>query len=302
VRRQIAFGTGAFHFPNPKAGLDQLSSYQATLTMTFEGLRLGRASRWSKTNTMLYSRQPAIWQLTIQKSGDLPDLDPIFMAERDGVAYERRGADPCTAERLQEGDSPGERIDLALFLSGVIGADLQEIGTFKGIAANRYSFDKRALGEQGPTVSSGEMWVASSGGYLVKYRLIRTGKADFFGEGIEGILNLDYELSEVNKPLTFTLPVNCSAGMVNAPLLPNAINVMKSAGMLTYTTPTSVADVYAFYQTQIPKLGWNAINEPLLTEDSAIIDYEQGDQQMSIFISREADVTTVDIMLWIIDL
>ena len=295
----MVFGSGAFHFPNTTEGLDQLSSYKATLTMTFDGLRLGRTSQWPKTYTLLYSKQPLIWQLTVEKSGDLPNLEPILMAERDGVAYERRGTNSCTGVELQLGKSLLEKIHPALFLTGVIGAEGPDPSeTVNNVQVNRYIFDKNALGEQGITdLSGGSLWVASTGGYLVKYFSVSWAKSDYFGEGIEGKLTLDYELKEINQPITFALPQDCPGGMVNAPLLPNAANIEQSPGLLTFTTSTDLATASTFYQTQIPLLGWTAVGDPQITEFGAVLEYKQGDQQMIIFITSEVGVTTVNIMI-----
>ncbi len=38
--------------------------------------------------------------------------------------------------------------------------------------------------------STGEMWVASDGGYIVKYLVTTKGDANYFGEGIDGTLRL----------------------------------------------------------------------------------------------------------------
>ncbi|HEX7567851.1 MAG TPA: hypothetical protein VF355_04735, partial [Anaerolineaceae bacterium] len=104
-------------------------------------------------------------------------------------------------------------------------------------------------------------------------------------EGIEGTLTWDYELTGVNQPVAFSLPTDCPAGMVNAPQLPDASNVQNVPGLLTYDTASSSADAAAFYQKQIPPLGWTLLSDPVLNDTTALLDFTQGDQTMTVIIT-----------------
>ena len=42
-------------------------------------------------------------------------------------------------------------------------------------------------------ISSGGLWMATDGNYLVQLKLVTTGGADYFGEGVEGTLTWDLE-------------------------------------------------------------------------------------------------------------
>src|SRR5215203_1684030 len=97
----------------------------------------------------------------------------------------------------------------ASFLTGVIGADAASSENINGVEANHYTFDERAIGLAGLAHSTGELWVAVEGDYLVKYHLATTGAADYFGPDIEGTVIWAYELTDVNQPLTVTLPAGC---------------------------------------------------------------------------------------------
>ncbi len=165
------------------------------------------------------------------------------------------------------------------------------------MVSRHYTFDERALGQQNLTQSSGELWAAASGGYLVRYELTSKGGADYFGEGIAGTLTQDYELTGVGKPVKVQLPSGCPGGIVDASLLPDASNVSSIPGELNYQTSTSLADAVAFYQKQIPGLGRKLANPPDTAQNEATLDYQQGDQAMSVSITTDAEVTTVDILL-----
>jgi len=296
IEGDVVYGPGAFNFPNTQAGLSDLTSYKATLVMSFDGTEAGQSQQWSKTYVMLAAKERETRQLTIEKTGNLSDLDAVFMAESDGAAYERHGQNVCSANVIEEGNSLSERLEPIGFMNGVIGADEAGNETVNDVAANHYTFDERAFGQLGIAQSTGEMWVATEGGYVVKYLLTTKGNADYFGEGIEGTITWDYELTDINQPLTITLPDNCPGGMVNAPLLADASNILNMPGILTYDTSSSLADAAAFYQKEIPSLGWEPVDEPAITDTTVLLDFIQGDKTLTIIITADDTGTTINLV------
>ena len=296
VQADMALGAGTFSFPNTEAGLADLSSYKASLTLAFEGTRAGKPQKWSKTYVMLATAKPPARQLTIEKTGDLSDLAPVFMAEANGAAYQRSAGNACNATVLNPANSLAGQLEPAGFLTGVVGAQAAGSATINGTATKHYTFDERALGQSGQTQSKGELWVASDGGYVVKDMVTTKGNTDYFGEGIEGTLTWDYELTDVNKPVEINLPADCPAGMVNAPQLSDASNVINMPSILTYETTSSPADAAAFYQKQIPGLGWKLLGKPTVVASMALLSFTQGDQELTITITATKGVTKVRIL------
>jgi hypothetical protein len=126
--------------------------------------------------------------------------------------------------------------------------------------------------------------------------LTRKGKANIFGEGIEGTETVEYELTNPNKPVTIKLPDDCPPGMIDGPLMPDAANVTKSPGKLVYETSSSIKDAAAFYQKQIPSLGWKADGEPVVTDKAAFLSFAQGDQNLSVVIITRDGKTLVKLI------
>lgn len=281
---EVTFGPGPFSFPDTTAGLADLSSYKATLVLSFDGTRDGQPETWSKTYVMLNTQEPAARQLTIEKSGDNPDPEAVYMAEADGAAYERIGEDTCNTTIIDSENLLAETWEPAGFLTGVIGADEAGAETVNNVVSDKYTFDERAFGQLDIAQSTGEMWVASEGGYIVRYLVTTQGNADYFGEGIEGTLTWDYELTDVNQPVTFALPDDCPSGMVDAPLLPDASNILNVPGVQAYDTASTVAEVTAFYQEQLPTLGWELQGEPAVTDTATVLPFALGDQQLNVLI------------------
>jgi hypothetical protein len=297
IEGDLNFGTGPFNFPDTRAGLADLTSYTATLTLSFDGIEAGQPNKWSKTYVMLYGRDPSLRQLTIEKTVENSTPDQVYMAEVDGAVYEQRGTNACFANVITEGNSLTERFEPAGFLNGVIGADEAGAETVNDAVENHYSFDERAFGQTDVAQSKGELWVASAGGYIVRYLLTTNGGADYFGEGIEGTITWDYELTNINQPVTVTLPEDCPPGLVNAPLLPDVANELNMPGILTYETSTSLLDIAAFYQKELPALGWVMEGEPTITDDTILLDYSQGEKTVSVIATNNENGTKVHVLL-----
>ena len=179
----------------------------------------------------------------------------------------------------------------------MIGA--QEAGSeeVNQIGAAHYTFDQHALGEDGQTQSTGEMWVATDGSYLVKYVLSKQAGPDFFGPGYDGTLTYDYELTGPNVPVTIQLPDDCPPGLVGAPLLPDATNVHNSPGVMSFDSATSIADAAAFYEQAMPPLGWTAEGEPAISDEAAILNYTNGNRAMIMTIDPADSGTTVTVFV-----
>lgn len=299
---EALFGPGPFNLADPQAGLADLDSYQATLTISFDGTHDGASQKWSKTYTMLTARHPAGRQLTIAKKGDLADAAPVLMVEAAGVAYELLGEQGCVASVLEADHSPARQLEPAGLLTGVLGADEAGQETVNEVDAKHYTFDERALGQLGIAKSSGELWLASNGGYLVRYVSSTTGDANFFGAGIEGTLTWDYELTGINQPAAIAAPKSCPAGLIDVPQLPDAADVQSTPGLLTFSTASSLADTTAFYLDQLPGQGWKlagdpaAIGTPAPDQKASVLNFNKDNQQLTVIISAGENATRVRIV------
>jgi hypothetical protein len=289
----VAFGPGDFLLPDPKVGLADLSSYRATLILSFDGTRDGKANHWSITYVLLTEKDPASRQLTIAKTGNLADLSAVFMAETDGVTYERLGNNACTAAVIEQGNTLEQWLEPAGFLTGIHGAEAAGNDPINGMPMDHYTFDERALGQVDIAVSTGEIWVSPEAGYIVKYKLMTAGNADYFGNGIDGTLTWNYELTDINQSVAIQLPGDCPAGMVNAPVLPDASNIQNVPGLLTYNTTSSSADVTAFYQERIADMGWMLLGDPAINDTLTLLEFTLGKQMMTVIITAGEGDTKV---------
>ena len=292
---EMTFGPGTFDLVTTTIGLSTLSSYRATLTLSFKGTRDAKSSQWKRTYIMVAAQQPATRLMTIDTTGQA--AAQMIMAEVDGTSYMQQGKGECNASAVENGTSFADTWEPANFLTGVVGADDAGTDTVNTIATKHYTFDERALGQQDIAQSTGELWVAADGGYIVKYLLTTKGGASYFREGVEGTMTWDYELTDIAKPVTIKLPVACPPGMVNAPQLPDATDVLNVPGLLSYATTTSAADAVVFYQTQLPTLGWKQLPASPSSETAFLLYFTRAKQQLSLIISTDGASTSVHILL-----
>lgn len=290
---EVTFGPGPFNLLSTTDGLSDLSSYRATLAVTFEGSSGGQSTEWTRTYTMLVTGDPPARQLTVN-AGDDSD-GQVTRTEINNTFYEQQAGGACSASGIEAGTSLAEKWEPASFLDSVIGAEEAGSESANGIPSNHYTFDESALGAAGFADSVGELWVASDGGYLVRYTLETTGGEDYFGEGIEGTLTWDYQLDGVGSPQVIELPDDCPPALLNIPLLPDAADVLQFPGMSSYTTISNLADTLAFYQDQVSALGGEVANPPLITESSALFGFTLDDRPILLVANSDLAGTIIEL-------
>ena len=297
IQVNMELGPGDFNLADLRQGLDGLASYKESLTVSFDGSQNGQTSQWTSLRELVHVEEPSTSLLTITNSGNTEAANPSFVAETEGAAYERGADGLCLANAIDPENSNISRLEPVGMLSGLLGAEAAGQETINGINADHYTFDERALALAGKVKSSGEVWVASDGGAILRYKLVTQGDESYFGKGMQGTLTMTYELSDINQPVTIDLPRDCPAGMVTAPMPPDAANVLAVPGVLSFDTATSLADVLAFYQTKLPTLGWVSTGDPGQTDTTAFLEFSQGDRFMNVVISSESGAVKVTIFV-----
>jgi hypothetical protein len=290
------FGPGSFDLPDPTAGLTALKGYRASVVVSFDGTIDGAPAKWASTSTMLRNRDRHAGQLTVENTGDIPAPDPAWLLESAGTAYRRDAAGTCTAKPADPESSSLAELEPAGRLGGVIGGESIGHRVVAGIEADGYRFDERAVGQAGLAKSSGEVWVATDGGFVVSYDLTSTGGADLFGGGTEGTTTSKYELTDANVSVQIDVPDVCPPGLVQAPKLPDAANVIDAPGLTMYDTASTLADVLAFYDQQAPATGWTRVGDAAVGDTSATVDYTTGDGSVALIARKTAAGTRVNLL------
>jgi hypothetical protein len=286
---------GEFDLPDPATGLAALASYRATLVLSFAGTMSGQPYQWTETH-QLEVAAPALRRLTVTTEG-LPDMPARLVALTIGTTlWERVDDGVCIA--MAAAEAPAETIEPAALLPAFVGAETAGPGTVEGIAALRYIFDERALGDAGLTRTAGEIWVAAEGGHLLSYRLTTTAGEDYFGPGIEGTANIEYDLTRIGEPVAaIELPAYCPPGLVELPLPDGVTPSVNLPGLLAYATAMPVPDAVAFHREQLAALGW--AEQLVLFEDEAttVLEFTEGRRRLVLRVAAGATETTVELAL-----
>lgn len=133
-----------------------------------------------------------------------------------------------------------------------LGGDAELVGSeeVNGIAARHYSFDETLpgmnLGIYGKI--KGDVWVAEDGDYTVKYV--------YSAENDDATYQWDWEVFDINEPLTIEPPADAQGARSDIPLMPDAANRSSFGPMTAYESESDAAAVIDFYREQMPGQGW----------------------------------------------
>ena len=81
------------------------------------------------------------------------------------------------------------------------------------------------------------------------------------------------------------LPADCPAGTVDAPLLADATEVVTLPGLVSYVTASTPAEAAAFYQQELPGLGWQATADAIVSDTATVQDFTREGEQLSLIIT-----------------
>lgn len=275
-------GSGDFVLADPGVGLDSLTSYRGTLTVSFDGTAAGQHAQWSSTSVVTRVSDPASALLTIERTGDLDAADPDLVAEAAGLAFQRDAGGSCASNDLNPETSLLTALEPAAQLAGVVGGESIGGKEIDGTAVSGYRFDQHAVGQDGVATTTGEVWMAVDGGYVVAYTMSATAGAELFGDGVDGTMSWEYSLTDVNAPVTVDIPPECGAALMNAPLPADAASVVRFGTGVRFDTSSSPADVIAFYQQQSSAIGWAAEGEPSSDAERGTVEFTAGDTLITV--------------------
>jgi hypothetical protein len=290
----LEFGGGPFNLTDTTVGLAELSSYTASLRVAFDGSEAGQASQWATVLTLHRGTDPLALEVTFQRPDE--DAPRLYLAELAGAAYERRDGGPCTAALADPTAGLADQYQPALAISPLVGADEAGTETVNAIAASHYTFDERALGFAGFSESTGDVWIAADGGYVVRYRLTTRAGPEYFGREAQGTMTWEYELSGVNEPVEIAVPEDCPAGLIDVPMPPDATNLRSLPGFLAFETALPPSETGAFYRDSLAGLGWELAKTAMITETAALLNFSQAGSSLTVSVTGVPDGSAVRIV------
>ncbi|HTP07659.1 MAG TPA: hypothetical protein VMP08_05375 [Anaerolineae bacterium] len=301
----------ALDLANVSAGLNELNSYKASFTMNFAGVD---SNSKPTTGTLAYTEEfvkdpPAKRTIITGLGGMLgsdstptPDQNSgvLESIEVGGKQYSKMG-DICSQITADSGPQANTMMDPNSIIGGVRGAQLIGTETVNGVPTAHYKIDSTGLDVLGYINSSGDVWVATPGNYVVKYtfQATSTGKEAFFGsaQGQQGTVMWDYEVTDINQPIDIQAPANCGGAAEDIPMMTDAQDQAAFGGTSTYSTPSKFEDVVAFYDKEMKAKGWTEGEGGMSTEAMAMKSYTKDGRTVQVVITSDASSGKTQVMI-----
>jgi hypothetical protein len=282
-------------------GLDALTSYRLTWHAEWKSVDQGKEEQGAWDWTEEYTSDPKAHHLTMTTpdSSDPAKTGALEMWQIGDTSYMKSGEN----EECMSFSSEGAEKDIqkGTFSPSMLGSieDAKYVGrdTVNGIPTKHYKYNSKtgmlaALGEV-----SGETWVATDGGYVVKDMVKWTGGGGLFGLGASTTATGDgswtWELSDVNQPFEIKPPEGCEGSQLDLPIMPDATEKTRFGDMTSYGTASKPADVATFYKDELAAAGWEPEGEPTEMGEVAILNFAKGDLKLSVMITASDGATQV---------
>jgi len=245
---------GNFDLPDPAAGLNSLTGYRQTLTISTSGTLDGKAYESIQTLERTSIGDNELVNISETTTGSTPVN--LLYAIVDGYRYSLENKEPLCRAAPQEAET-NLLPNPASQLPSISGAADDGTDTINDIAALRYTFDETNVSRRSGKNdhANGDLWVAEEGGYLVKYLLT----ADLSSENFTGTRSWSYELLPLTANDSIQLPDPCQPMYFDLPALQDAAEMILQPGFQQYTTRASRTEVVEFYNEALPAQGWQAL-------------------------------------------
>jgi hypothetical protein len=183
--------------------------------------------------------------------------------------------------------SPDDLINLKESTASLIEQDSEVIA---GVQAVHYTLSQ--VGFDGWRNLEAELWQDETTGAVLRYDLRAEGLDPLFDAG-EGVLSWRFLVEEIG-PQTIEPIAGCE---IDLPLPPDATRLVRLPGLVAFESATAVAEIVAFYQAELTKLGWELVAEPQVGADATLSSYHRGGQTLDINVEATEEGSHVEWLL-----
>jgi hypothetical protein len=295
------------NLPDLTGGLAGLNSYRSTFNMRFVGKDAeGNAVEGTWETEEDFTREPRAQRIFITTSGSAAGMtgqpgsfEIITIGDMNYmISQDADGTTSCVSVSSGEESEMTQGLFTPDMMGGVSGAKYAGRETVNGISTKHYTWKENSLPVFGFTSASGDVWVATDGDYVVRYVAEASGSGTLFGASEEeGTISFEYNLTDVNGPLTIEAPADCETPATDIPIMPDAQDKATFGEMLSYSSPTAFADVVEFYKTEMVANGWQASGEPMEMEDFASLSFTKDGRTAQVMITFDADSNLTSVVV-----
>jgi hypothetical protein len=282
----------------PGAGLENLGHYRTTLRLIFKGTIDGKPSESVQQFSHTSWRQEAADFVSLDLIAEDGSLTTVVTGHVGQARYSQPAVDQACGVSWEEAAPGAAPFDPSSMLRPFqLGAGVGQ-ETVNGVRAHAYRLASDAVAFPG-TEAQGEVWIAVSGGYLVRYHLELTGGPDFFGAGRSGTQTFDYDLTEVNNGQGVAYPPGCAPVLSELPVPGDATGLVRLPGFLTFDSPSTPSEVIRYFDQYFADESWQKLTVQAQASGETLAIYAKagGEQLASISASRDANMTRTDVFV-----
>jgi hypothetical protein len=286
------------------ADQSNLTSFRARFTFTYNGTdSSGAPQQGTFTMDQAHTVNPAAtymkWDGTSSNTeGTNGNFEMTQIGETTFMISEVDGTPQCIA-MSNEGATPSNtNTSPDSFLTGSDLSNARRIfpdELINGVMTRHYQFDHNEVVLSYSTWSNYtvDVWNAIDGNYTVRAKFVGDGN-DFTFNGGTGHVEWTYDVTEINGAFTIEAPQGCEvpAG-ADFPKMPDATGSASFGSMVSYNTASPTADVVAFYNAQLPPLGWAPGEANTTVPGTATLTFTKDGKTASITIIESGGTTSV---------
>lgn len=296
---------------------DDLSSYRANMSISISGSEGGQEVNESISMLIEYTSEPPAQHIIMSGVGMTvtEGMDSIEMYQVENMSYIRFGEEwlsvPATEDEL---DSTGF-IQPEDILEDTCGWKKQKDTEYNGVKVHHWTASKEDLEECMTaaqladigeiTAASGELYTAVEGNYVVHMSMVFEGQNLEAGITSEeqvldqGRMEVTFDMTDVNQPFVIELPEEAVASgslPEDIPVPDNAQEVSNAFGMITFSSPSTTAEVADFYKTAMPENGWTEVSVDDLS-GMFMMDYSKDGRTASLMITADEDTGLTSVLI-----
>ncbi len=303
--------------------LEDLNSYRLVVSYVTQGVDSeGNPIDNSAEIISEYTKDPQARRMTVNYTDNANPDDQLGTMETYQIGQDVYMfiGDDMGWMRISLEESLFEDTELAMLSSGGIFSDLGNLDRVRpdqrinGIDSRRYRFNERTLSEffseqMGAVSGEGEVWIAKDGGYVTKYVLSLQVRDDspgeFEGNMVEGVVEVTFELKDVNSDITIELPAEAAAGIALAGFeddsfpIPDGSRIQAATANFTIIeSETPAEEVVAFYEEALAALGWTKDAQGSMSFGSMTsLAFTKGNAKLTLLVTADEDTGKTQVMV-----
>lgn len=202
----------------------------------------------------------------------------------------------CVNMTVEDTASP---FDSMVDTGGMLTSQVQRVlpdETINGVLSQHYAITADNIDPSDPSAMSitdftgGDMYVAASGGYLVRLVLEGRGTSNLLtsDETLEGDIFYQLDFTPAVSVGEITPPEGCAGATESEfPVMADASNQSSFQGFLSYQSASDLQAVVDFYKAEMGALGWSLIDENMMA-NIGMLRFNMGDRTVSVVITFDA--------------